>query len=197
MGPDVNGGNLGQCGGTINTIGLFAGVPSTNASKCAGQSLNTLWGGHAYAIPAVNCALNVLNMPVDGSGVVLSFNANACYVGGGGGAAATPTFLPVGGTYLSAQVVTITSATSGATLCVTIDGTTPTANGAGVCTHGATLVNGGTVNVSFIQLVKAIASESGFTDSSIGSAQYIFPTVVPGTVFAGNVIILKGSVQIP
>ncbi len=80
MGPDVTGGNLGQCGGTINTVGQFAGMPATSAAQCAGQGLNTLWGGHANAIPAAVCAYQ-LGMPPDGSGSELAFNYNFCYSG--------------------------------------------------------------------------------------------------------------------
>jgi hypothetical protein len=36
-------------------------------------------GGFAYTNPAADCALNVMHMPIDGSGSVLTFNANTCY----------------------------------------------------------------------------------------------------------------------
>jgi hypothetical protein len=35
--------------------------------------------GHAYTIPAQDCYLNVMGGPADGTGSVLSFNANNCY----------------------------------------------------------------------------------------------------------------------
>jgi hypothetical protein len=35
--------------------------------------------GHAYHIPAYNCFRTVMNGPADGSGSVLTFNANRCY----------------------------------------------------------------------------------------------------------------------
>lgn len=87
IGPDVTGGNVGQCGplggfspsGTANVAGQFAGVAAT-AGKCTGTTLDlTKWAGHVNAIPAVACALNVMGMPPDGSGGVLSFNADICY----------------------------------------------------------------------------------------------------------------------
>jgi hypothetical protein len=102
----------------------------------------------------------------------------AYHQGGSPPQAATPTFSPVAGTYLTTQTVTISSTTSGATICYTIGSTTPTANGAGTCTQGTTLTNGGTVSVTFpfSLLLQAIASESGFADSNVGSAQYTFPS---------------------
>jgi hypothetical protein len=45
-------------------------------------------GGHANTIPAEDCYTNALSGPTDGTGSVLSFNANKCYTqssGGGGG----------------------------------------------------------------------------------------------------------------
>lgn len=84
---------------------------------------------------------------------------------------ATPTFSPVAGTYTGTQTVTISTATGGATKCYTTDGTTPTANGAGTCTHGTTYTT--TVSVAASETVKAIGSLSGDTDSAVGSAAYV------------------------
>src|SRR5205814_1214447 len=47
---------------------------------------------------------------------------------GGGGTVATPILSPPGGTYTGAQSVTITTSTPGATIHLTQDGSTPTAN---------------------------------------------------------------------
>jgi hypothetical protein len=79
VGPDVSSGNVGQCSGTIDTT-AFAGLPATNASQCAsGQSLSTAWGGHVTANPAMNCYLNILGGPPDGTGKGLAFDSGACY----------------------------------------------------------------------------------------------------------------------
>ncbi len=88
IGPDVTGGNLGQCTGTPNTPGQFAKLPATSSSQCAGTSLTTGWAGHVNAIPAMNCYLNVMNGPPDGTGAVLTFDADTCY--GGSGVAGAP-----------------------------------------------------------------------------------------------------------
>ena len=103
--------------------------------------------------------------------------------------AATPTFSPVGGTYSSAQSVTISTTTSGATICYTTDGSTPTANGAGTCTHGLTYASA--ITVSSNETVEAIASESGYADSAVGSAAYTLTnnaTFSPASLSFGNVV---------
>ncbi len=85
IGPDVTGGNLGQCGGTPNQSGQYALVPAISASQCAGQGVNAGWAGHANAIPAVACYLNTMSGPPDGSNTsALTFSRSACYGGGSG-----------------------------------------------------------------------------------------------------------------
>lgn len=80
-GPDVTSGTTGICSG-----GIYAGVEATSAGQCAGGSLTpSAWGGHANANPAQDCYLNVMKGPPDGSGAVLSFDADTCYASGGDG----------------------------------------------------------------------------------------------------------------
>lgn len=83
IGPNVTGGNVGQCGGTPNQQGQYALVPATSSSQCAGQGLNAAWSGHVNAIPAMACYLNTMGGPPDGTNTsVLSFSRSACYAGG-------------------------------------------------------------------------------------------------------------------
>ncbi|HUO38862.1 MAG TPA: Ig-like domain repeat protein [Mycobacterium sp.] len=98
--------------------------------------------------------------------------------GGGVGTAALPTFNPGAGTYASAQSVTITSATGGATICYTTNGTTPAATSPGTCSTGTTLANGGAVSVAVSETLEAIATESGLNNSGVASAAY---TIAPPT----------------
>jgi hypothetical protein len=79
IGPDVSGGNVGQCGGTPNASGQFALVPADNASQCAGHGLNTAWAGHVNAVPAMDCYLSTMGGPPDGTGGALAFDAASCY----------------------------------------------------------------------------------------------------------------------
>ncbi|MFJ7211816.1 chitobiase/beta-hexosaminidase C-terminal domain-containing protein [Amycolatopsis sp. NPDC098790] len=88
-------------------------------------------------------------------------------VGGSSTTVAAPTFSPPGGTYSSAQTVTISSATSGATIRYTVDGSTPTAS--------STLYSG-PISVPNSRTVNAIALKSGSTNSPVSSATYTIGT---------------------
>ena len=83
--------------------------------------------------------------------------------GGGGGTVATPSFSPPGGTYATAQSVTITTTTSGASIRFTVDGSTPTAS--------STLYTG-PVSVTSSRTINAIGLASGLTSSAVAGATY-------------------------
>lgn len=90
IGPDVSGGNVIQCGGSLNTVGKFNGVPAINTSaNCTAGG--TGWAGHVNANPAMACYLNTMAGNPDGSSAVLPFDAGACY---GGTAAPIASFSP-------------------------------------------------------------------------------------------------------
>ena len=75
IGPDVSSGNLGLCNG-----GTYPDNMVTSSSFCTGGTFaGSDAGGHANSNPAMDCYLNVMGGPPDGSGSALSFNANACY----------------------------------------------------------------------------------------------------------------------
>ncbi|VVJ22586.1 Secreted protein [Amycolatopsis camponoti] len=116
------------------------------------------------------------------------------YTVGGGGTTtvAAPTFSPPGGTYSSAQTVTISSATSGATIRYTVDGSTPTAS--------STLYSG-PISVPNSRTVNAIALKSGSTTSPVSSASYTIgtqagcPTQSDTPNFGSNVRIFDPSMS--
>lgn len=83
---------------------------------------------------------------------------------------ATPTFTPDGGTYDTAQSVSINCATAGATIRYTTDGNTPTS--------GSTLYTG-SVNVNKSLTLKAIALYNGVPTSAVKSAAYSLPSGPP------------------
>lgn len=90
---------------------------------------------------------------------------------GGGSACATPTFSLAAGTYVGAQNVTINTATDGATIHYTTDGTAPTESSD---TYSSA------ISVSSTTTIKAIAVKDGCDDSEVASATYTIIDPVPG-----------------
>jgi hypothetical protein len=83
---------------------------------------------------------------------------------------AAPTFTPGGGTYSSAQTVTIGTTTTGATIRYTVDGSAPSETNGTIYT--------GPIVISSNTTLKAIAYKSGMTDSTVSSATYAFSVTV-------------------
>jgi hypothetical protein len=98
---------------------------------------------------------------------------------------AAPAFSPAGGSYTSAQTVTISDSTSGATIHYTTDGSTPSE------TNGT--IYAGPVNVSSSETLTAIAYESGFTDSAVTSAAYTIGSTPPTFNFEAEDLSPVGS----
>ena len=88
--------------------------------------------------------------------------------------APTPTFNPAGGTYSSAQSVTLSDTLSGATIYYTTDGTTPTVSSTRYTAP---------IAVSTTKTIKAIAVASGYNNSAVASATY---TINTGTAVKVN-----------
>ena len=82
---------------------------------------------------------------------------------------ATPSFTPAGGTYVGSATVTISDATSGATIHYTTDGSTPTASSP---------VYSGPILVTQTTTIRAMATASGMTDSDVASATYTIASQV-------------------
>jgi formylglycine-generating enzyme required for sulfatase activity len=103
---------------------------------------------------------------------------------------AMPSFNPAGGTYTSAQSVTIACATSGATIKYTTDGSTPSS------TNGMTYSSAITVNLSMA--LKAVALKTGMTDSDVATASYTINISSPQnlTIDLGGGVTLE-MVKIP
>ena len=83
--------------------------------------------------------------------------------------AATPTFSPVAGTYMSEQSVTISCETANAAIYYTLDGSDPTEN--------STLYSA-PITVSETTTIKAIAIASGYDNSTIAEATYTINEVI-------------------
>jgi hypothetical protein len=89
---------------------------------------------------------------------------------------ALPTFSPAGGTYSSSQSVSLSCATSGATIRFTLDGSEPSASSAAYVEP---------IAVSSTTTVKAKAFKSGMSDSDTATATYVIsvPPKVAAPVF--------------
>ena len=83
--------------------------------------------------------------------------------------AASPTFTPAAGTYLTAQNVTITSTTEGATIYYTLDGSDPTEE---------SNVYSAPITVSETTTIKAFTGATGYDNSAIAEATYTINEVI-------------------
>jgi hypothetical protein len=92
-----------------------------------------------------------------------------------------PSFSVPGGTYTSAQTVTISDSTPGAMIYYTTDGTTPTTNS----TH-----YGGPVTVSTSETINAIAVANGSIYSAVASATYTIDLSPPNFTLMASPISL-------
>jgi hypothetical protein len=94
--------------------------------------------------------------------------------------AATPTYSVAAGTYNNNQDVAITSATPGASIYYTADGSTPT-----FPISGTTQLYTGALLLATATTLRALAVATGYMNSLVGSATYAFqvatPQILPGT----------------
>ena len=76
IGPEVTSGNILQC-----TSGEYQWSLVLKSSQCAGGGTSgaPVMAGHAVANLAMICYLSVMNGPPDGTGPLLTFNAETCY----------------------------------------------------------------------------------------------------------------------
>jgi hypothetical protein len=105
--------------------------------------------------------------------------------------AATPTFSITGGTYSSAQFVTLSDTTSGAVIHYTTDGSTPTS---------ASPIYSGTITVSSSsETINAIAQAGGFATSAVASAAYTITGSTATYTLSGNIGLASncGSSAVP
>jgi hypothetical protein len=98
--------------------------------------------------------------------------------------AATPTFSPTAGIYSSAQSVTISDSTPGATIYYTANSTTPTTNSA---------VYTGLITVSSPETIEAIATASGYSTSAVGSAAYTISVPAPNFSLTGTAVTVSAG----
>ena len=103
------------------------------------------------------------------------------YSAGGTPSVATPTFSPEAGNYTTAQNVTISCATEGATIYYTTDGTTPTYEVTGI--NGTQYTS--PIAISETTTLKAIGVKQGMSNSSVATATYTIQQMPAITTIAG------------
>ncbi|HLZ91729.1 MAG TPA: chitobiase/beta-hexosaminidase C-terminal domain-containing protein [Candidatus Acidoferrum sp.] len=125
-------------------------TPTTSSPKYVGPIIVHF----TNTIKAFAAATNLANSPVSTAAYTISGTQSTV---------ATPTFSPVPGTYTGYQYVSMASATSGATIYYTTNGTTPT-------TSSPKYV--GPIIVHFTSTIKAFATAPNMTNSAVGTAVY-------------------------
>jgi N-acetylneuraminic acid mutarotase len=89
-----------------------------------------------------------------------------------------PTFSPAGGTFITPQMVTLSTATPGASINYTTDGSAPSDTAGTLYT--------GPITVSANTTIKAVAYASGLTDSTVSSATYKIRAIAPTFSLGGG-----------
>jgi hypothetical protein len=114
-----------------------------------------------------------------GSNGIPSFTAIGSYsmIVKSGGSVAAPTFSPAAGSYSSTQSVTLATATSGAAIRYTTNGTDPT--------RSSGTVYSTPVSVASTATVKAIAYKDYWADTAVQSAAYTISGGTPVTLIQG------------
>jgi PKD repeat protein len=131
-----------------STLGSEVNGPVT---ALAADSAGNLYAGGTFYIEG----------GIPSSSIVLCQTGSAQHV-------AKPAFNPVAGIYTSTQTVTISTATTNATIYYTTDGSTPSASSTPYL---------GAVNVSQTTTINAIGIASGMTNSAMASATYTIMTL--------------------
>lgn len=160
--------NDDACGNTptITFTATENGSTSTEFSaNTSGACSSTQTGGSAFPTtvsfnPTVAGAHTGILTAEDSAGGIGTANVFAATAGS---AASSPTFSPAPGTYTSAQSVTVSDTTPGATIYYTTDGTTPTTSSTKYT---------GAITVSYTETINAIAVVSGLSNSTVASGVY-------------------------
>ncbi|HXP91428.1 MAG TPA: chitobiase/beta-hexosaminidase C-terminal domain-containing protein, partial [Fibrobacteria bacterium] len=166
--------------GAVIYYTLDGSTPTTSSSVYS----TPIGVGASQTIKAIAVATNVGTSSV--SSAVYTINVP--------GVTASPTFSPVAGTYTASQSVTLASATTGATIYYTLDGTPPTTSSS---------VYSSPIGVGANETIKAMAMATGSSASAVTTAAYVIsipgvtatPTFTPaaGTYTAAQSVTLAST----
>ncbi|MCU1337781.1 MAG: hypothetical protein JWO19_3362 [Bryobacterales bacterium] len=146
---------------TISTTTADASIRYTTDGSTPTSSTGTLYSGpvsvnSSMTLKAIAYRIGMTDSAVASGNYTIQATTQS--------ATSTPTYNPAGGTFSSAQVVTISSATAGAAIRYTTDGSTPTSS--------TGILYSGPISVNSSVILKAIAYKVGMTDSSVNAATY-------------------------
>jgi hypothetical protein len=149
--------------------GNYVPIPAITLSTTTGSaSIRYTTDGSTPTSASGTLYTGPISLPSGGTIKALAYAANyfdsAVTTSTYGVATAAPAFSPVAGSYATAQTITISTATAGATIRYTTNGTTPTS------TTGT--VYSGPISVNITQNIKAIAYKEAYADSEVVSASY-------------------------
>jgi alpha-tubulin suppressor-like RCC1 family protein len=168
--------------GAVTSAGRFLSISSPTAGSVIRYTLDGTdptpqspqYHGPIRVSPGMGFRARAFGIDYTPSAPTTVFSTGAWGLTESGEPAEPPTFNPPGGSYATARAITLTSATPGATIRYTTDGTTPT-------TSSASVASGGTVSVTRGVPLKAIAVASGMSESRVARADY----QITGAVVAG------------
>ena len=160
-------------------IKVFTGPAATAATEGTPAYSNTNLNGPYVGSPLSSVSFTTTGVTLAGTASSSNFKSSDAWIPGAVvvGVVSDPYFTPVGGTYATAQSVSIASNTVGSTIHYTLDGTTPTTASA---TYTAPLT------VDSTQTIKALAVKSGDTNSAITEASYTIIAATPVPDVAGG-----------
>jgi len=156
---------------TISTTTSGATIRYTTDGSAPSGTVGTVYSGPI----SVNATMTIKAVAYQ-TGLTTSPVSTGAYTISASGAVAAPTFSPTPGEYATAQSVTISTTTSGATIRYTTDGSTP----------GETVgtVYSGLISVTGTMTIKAVAYKTGLTTSSVSTGAYTITS--PGTSEGGG-----------
>lgn len=165
--------------------GTYSGSTSvTLATATSGADIRYTTDGSSptssstlYTAPITISVTGTLKVKAFKAGSTDSAEVQASFTINAGSTVATPTISPNGGTFADQVSVTLATATSGAEIRYTTNGSSPTSS--------STLYDGNAILISSTATLKAKAFKAGSTDSSEASATFTI-TVTPANPSTGN-----------
>jgi LysM repeat protein len=170
---DLSGSHTVSFAGTNPPIGT---VTQRQYAPAALDDMNEAPTGTATNQTQATVAIDTSTLSSPSSISLPPFSVTALdYTAEGLTAAAAPAFSPAAGSYTTAQSVTITDATAGATIYYTTNGTTPTSSSTKYT---------GAITVSATETLEAIAVETGYSNSPVATAAYTIAAALPAPTFS-------------